>query len=198
MSNYPPIQTSTSAYTSTPDLTTEPPANYGELVDYWNKGHASGFFPTSTPEMIEELQAQNERLQGERSGFENTIAQLTIRITDLERSKETREGVLSKSLENNRLYEAQIDYFIETLGKHVRGSDMDYEVAADLAECFGRELTRKVVGHIRIEGDVELEVPAYFDLDDIGDELDIHIGQAYTSVVRIDYSDISLVEIEEF
>ena len=142
----------------------------------------------------------------------DTIAQLTIRITDLERalatelqknsdlerSKETREKVLSKSLENNRLYEAQIDYFIETLGKHVRGSDMDYEVAADLAECFGRELTRKVRGSIRIEGDVELEVPAYFDLDDIGEELDISIGQAYTSTVRIDYSDISLVEIEEF
>ena len=149
-----------------------------------------GFFPTSTPEVIEELQAQNERLQGERSGFENTIA-------ELKRSAETREGVLSKALENNRLHEAYVDNFIQTLANYVKEGDVDIEVADDLAECFGRELTRKVVGHIRIEGDIELEIPAYFDLDDIADELDISIGQSYTSAVRIDYSDVSVVEIEE-
>ena len=148
------------------------------------------FFPTSTPEVIDELQAQNERLQGERSGFENTIA-------ELKRTAETREGVLSKALENNRLHHAYVDNFIQVLANYVREGDVDVEVAADLAECFGRELTRKVVGHIRIEGDVEIEVPVGFDLDAIGEELDIHIGQAYTSAVRIDYSDVSVVEIEE-
>ena len=165
----------------------------------------------STPETLEELEAQNERLYGERSGFENTVAQLTIRITDLERalatelqknsdlerSKETREKVLSKSLEDNRLHNAYVDNFIDELGRFLRDGEIEEEIAGVLADCFGRELTRKIVGHIRIEGDIELEVPAYFDLDDIGDELDIHIGQAYTSVVRIDYSDVSVVEVEE-
>jgi uncharacterized membrane-anchored protein YjiN (DUF445 family) len=140
-----------------------------------------------------------------------TIAQLTIRITDLEaalatelqknsdleRSKETREKVLSKALEDNRLHDAYVDNFIDELGRFLRSGEIEEEIAGTLAECFGRELTRKVVGHIRIEGDIELEVPAYFDLDDIGEELDIHIGQSYTSVVRIDYSDVSVVEIEE-
>jgi hypothetical protein len=127
----------------------------------------------------------------------DAIAQLTVKVTELERSAEIREGILSKALENNRLHEAYVDNFIQTLANYVKEGDVDIEIADDLAECFGRELTRKIVGHIRIEGDIELEVPAYFDLDDIGDELDIHIGQAYTSVVRIDYSDVSVVEIEE-
>ena len=134
------------------------------------------FFPTSTPATIEKLQDK---------------------VAQLERTAETREGVLSKALENNRVYQAQIDNFIETLANYVREGDVGIEIADDLAECFGRELTRKVVGHIRIEGDIELEIPAYFDLDDIGDELDISIGQAYASAVRIDYSDVSVVEVEE-
>ena len=155
------------------------------------------FFPTSTPEVIEELQARNERLQGERSGFENTVAQLTVRITDLEAALATEKQYSSSHYDNYKNLLAQVDNFIETLVKYVENFDIDNEIADDLAECFGRELTRKVYGHSRIEGDVELEVPVNFDLDDIGNELDISIGQAYTSTVRVDYSDISLVEIEE-
>ena len=134
------------------------------------------FFPTSTPATIQELQDK---------------------VAQLERTAETREGVLSKALENNRLHEAYVDNFIDELGRFLRNGEIEEEIAGTLADCFGRELTRKVVGHIRIEGDIELEIPAYFDLDDIGDELDIHIGQSYTSAVRIEYSDVSVVEIEE-
>ena len=151
----------------------------------------------STPDRLEELQAQNERLQAERSGFENTVAQLTIRITDLEAALATEKQYRSSHYDNYKNLLAQVDYFIESLANYVKDGNMDIEVAEDFAECFGRELTRKVVGHIRIEGDVELEVPVGFDLDDIGDELDISIGQSYTSAVRIEYSDVSTVEIEE-
>ena len=156
------------------------------------------FFPTSTPEVIEELQAQNERLQGERSGFENTVAQLTIRITDLEAALATEKQYSSSHYDNYKNLLAQVDSFMDTLARYVESDDIDNEIAEDLAECFGRELTRKIVGHIRIEGDVEIEVPVGFDLDAIGEELDIHIGQSYNSTVRIDYSDVSVVEIEEF
>ena len=145
------------------------------------------------------------------SSTPETIAQLTVRITDLERALATelqKNADLERSLASSKQYNsshydnyknllAQVDSFMETLGNYARDNDIDYEIATDLADCFGRELTRKVYGHIRIEGDVELEVPVNFDLDDIGDELDIHIGQSYTSTVRVDYSDISLVEIEE-
>ena len=157
----------------------------------------TGIIHSRTPEVIDELEAQNERLQGERSGFENTVAQLTIRITDLEAALATEKQYRSSHYDNYKNLQAQVDSFIETLARYVESDDIDNEIAEDLAECFGRELTRKVVGHIRIEGDVEIEVPVGFDLDAIGEELDIHIGQAYTSTVRVDYSDISLVEIEE-
>ena len=155
------------------------------------------FFPTSTPEVIDELQAQNERLQGERSGFENTVAQLTIRITDLEAALATEKQYRSSHYDNYKNLQAQVDNFIETLARYVESFDIDNEIAEDLAECFGRELTRKIVGHIRIEGDVEIEVPVGFDLDDIGDELDIHVSQSYGSSIKIEYQDISEIEIEE-
>ena len=134
------------------------------------------FFPTSTPD---------------------TIAQLTVRITDLEAALATEKQNKSNIADNYHNLMLQVDSLMEELGSFIRNGEIEEEIATTLAECFGRELTRKVVGHIRIEGDIELEIPAYFDLDDIADELDISIGQSYTSAVRIDYSDVSVVEIEE-
>ena len=125
------------------------------------------------------------------------VQELNNRISQLEESAQVRENILSKSLEKNRLQEAYIDSFMETLVEYIKGNDIDKEVAADLADCFGRELTRKVYGRIRIEGDVEFVIPLDLDLDNIAQELDIHIGEAYTSDVKVEYSDVSLVEVEE-
>ena len=122
---------------------------------------------------------------------------LDDKISQLEESAQIRENILSKSLEKNRLQEAYIDNFMETLVEYIKSNDLDKEVAADLADCFGRELTRKVYGRIRIEGDVEFAIPLDLDLDNIAQELDIHIGEAYTSDVKVEYSDVSLVEVEE-
>ena len=41
----------------------------------------------STSETMEELIAQNERLQGERSGFENKIVELQEEIDNLSKSR---------------------------------------------------------------------------------------------------------------
>lgn len=122
---------------------------------------------------------------------------LDDKISQLEESAQIRENILSKSLEKNRLQEAYINSFMETLVEYIKGNDIDKEVAADLADCFGRELTRKVYGRIRIEGDVEFVIPLDLDLDNIAQELDIHIGEAYNSDVKVEYSDVSLVEVEE-
>ena len=125
------------------------------------------------------------------------VQELNNKISQLEESAQIRENILSKSLEKNRLQEAYIDSFMETLVEYIKGNDIDKEVAADLADCFGRELTRKVYGRIRIEGDVEFVIPLDLDLDNIAQELDIHIGEAYNSEVKVEYSDVSLVEVEE-
>ena len=122
---------------------------------------------------------------------------LTKRITDLESALATEKQYRSSHYDNYKNLQAQVDNFIETLARYVESDDIDNEIAYDLAECFGRELTRKIVGHIRIEGDVEIEVPVGFDLDDIGDELDIHVSQSYGSSIKIEYQDISEIEIEE-
>ena len=60
----------TTAYISTPDLTTKPNANYGELVDFWNKGNAK----------IEELQDQVDRLAKSRSSLWDTNTYLGNQI----------------------------------------------------------------------------------------------------------------------
>jgi len=149
----------TTGYISTPDLTTKPNANYGELVDFWNKGNAK----------IEELQNEVDRVSKISSNYIDTKIRL----------------------------ERQIDSFMEALVEYIKGDDIDKEVADDLARCFGRDLTRKVYGRISIEGDVELVIPLDFDLDNIAQELDIHIGEAYTSDVKVEYSDVSEVEVRE-
>lgn len=125
------------------------------------------------------------------------VQELNNKISQLEESAQIRENILSKSLEKSRLQEAYIDTFMETLVEYIKGNDIDKEVAADLADCFGRELTRKVYGRIRIEGDVEFVIPLDLNLDNIAQELDIHIGEAYNSDVKVEYSDVSLVEVEE-
>lgn len=125
------------------------------------------------------------------------VQELNNRISQLEESAQIRENILSKYLEKSRLQECYIENFLETLVEYIKSNDIDKEVAADLAECLGRELTRKVYGRIRIEGDVELVIPLGLDLDNIAQELDIHIGEAYTSDVKVEYSDVSLVEVEE-
>ena len=60
----------TTAYISTPDLTTKPNASYGELVDFWNKGNAK----------IEELQQEIDNLAKSRSSIWDTKIYLERQI----------------------------------------------------------------------------------------------------------------------
>jgi hypothetical protein len=60
----------TTAYISTPDLTTKPNANYGELVDFWNKGNAK----------IEELQNEVDRVSKISSNYIDTKIRLERQI----------------------------------------------------------------------------------------------------------------------
>ena len=60
----------TTGYISTPDLTTKPNANYGELVDFWNKGNAK----------IEELQNELDNVCKSRSSIVDTKIYLERQI----------------------------------------------------------------------------------------------------------------------
>jgi len=179
----------TTAHISTPDLTTKPNASYGELVDYWNKGHASGFFPTSTPEMIEELQAQNERLYGERSGFENRIAELQEEVDRVSR-------ISSSYIDHKIFLERQIESFMEGLMQFVVDGEIEEAVGEELAGYFNRDLTRRVSIHVRAEGDVEVMVPLGYNIDELESDLSVVIDNINYSDIDIEYADIQLVEVE--
>jgi len=60
----------TTAYISTPDLTTKPEANYGELTEFWNKGNAK----------IVELQEEIDNLSKSRSSIWDTKIYLERQI----------------------------------------------------------------------------------------------------------------------
>lgn len=119
------------------------------------------------------------------------------KVADLESALAIEKQYCSSHYDRYKSLLVQVDSFMETLVEYIKSNDLDKEVAADLAECFGRELTRKVYGRIRIEGDVDFVIPLDLDLDDIAQELDIHIGEAYNSDVKVEYSDVSLVEVKE-
>ena len=155
------------------------------------------FFPTSTPEVIEELQAQNERLQGERSGFENTIAQLTIKIGELEQKNNYLSETIQRHQHSNRVNEAMVDTFMNTLFAYLRDNEIDEAVAEELAGCFGRDLTRTVNVSITIHGEMEVNLPHGMSIDDLAEELDFGPNVHYATGIEVNYVDLSTVEIEE-
>ena len=182
MSNYPPIQTSTTAYTSTPDLTTEPPANYGELVDYWNKGHETGFFPTSSPAMIQSLTEEIEQLHEQRDENNLTIESFRNAL-DAERRR-------CNGLEYN------VDKLIERIMELVESGDLEEYVAEELGSIVGRDLIRTVSVRVTADIDIEINVPVGYDLENLEGDLDVEITSIYSSDVEIVNSETSSLSVE--
>ena len=145
------------------------------------------------------------------SSTPDVIAQLTTRITDLEASLATElqkndelqikhdrlVGDHAKYLEKYRYNEACVDQFMDTLLTYVASDEIDSDVAEELADCFGRDLTRKVYVNIDISGELELVLPAGVDLESAIEELDFGPNVHYASGIQIEYSDISNVSFQE-
>ena len=143
----------------------------------------------STSETMEELIAQNERLQAERSGFENTITELQ---QELDHVRKSLTSYIDNNINNNR----QIDSFVETLIEYVVEGEIEESVADVLAGCFGRDLTRKVSLHIRAEGDVEVVVPLGYNIDELESDLSVLIDNVNYSDIDIEYEDMSITDVE--
>lgn len=127
----------------------------------------------------------------------DAIAQLTIKVTELERSAEIREGILSKALENNRLHEEYVDNFMDMLLTYVASDEIDSDVAEELAGCFGRDLTRKVTVNVDIRAELELVLPAGVDIESAMEEIDFGPNVHYATGIEIEYSDISIESVQE-
>jgi sugar-specific transcriptional regulator TrmB len=144
----------------------------------------------STPDRMEELQAQNERLQSERSGFEETIAALNTEIADEK---------LKFIAANNRIesFESRIDSMVERLMDMVTFDDIDQEVAEELASFFGRDLIRTVNVRVTAEIDVEVTIPVGYDIDDLHGDLEVEVINAYSSDVEVQNFETASVQVEE-
>lgn len=134
------------------------------------------FFPTSTPAVAEELQ---------------------IKIANLENQIQHDKCNFDRIIEINRLLDAQVDQFMERLFAYLRDGEVDESVAEELANCFGRDLVRTINVSIRIEGEMEVNLPFGLTIDDLAEELDFGPNVHYATGIEINYSDLSTVEIEE-
>ena len=164
-------------------LTTTPPANYGELVDFWNKQHADGFFPTSTPAMIEELQAANDKLRKE---IETECAERTRLLRNLDTI------TMSYQARNK-----SIEHFMDTLLTFLTDGDIEHEVAEDLASCFGRDLARRVNVTVTAEIDMEVSVPFDYDIEDLEGDLYVTIDTHGLTEINIDTWEASSITVQE-
>lgn len=143
----------------------------------------------STSETMEELIAQNERLQDERSGFENKITEL--------RDEVDRVSRISSSYIDTKIYlERQIESFVETLIEYVVEGEIEESAAGVLAGCFDRDLTRKVSVRVRAEGDVEVVVPLAYNIDELESDLTVLIDNATFSDIEIEYEEMSVTDVE--
>ena len=143
----------------------------------------------STPDRLEELQAQNERLQAERSGFENKIVELQEQVDHLAKSR--------SSLWDTKIYlERQIESFIEGLVQFVVDGEIEESVADELAGYFNRDLTRKVTVYIRAEGEAEVTLPVGYDVDDIEGNLGVVLDMAGIDAIEVEYEDMSITSVE--
>ena len=139
-------------------------------------------FPTSTPAMLEELRAQNERLHAERSGFENEIEQLKQKNNDLSMNYNAvirLRNELSMKIEGVRGY--ILDVYSET-GK------VENELL-EIADILDINMTKRVTGVYNIQVEYDFEAPLYFDNDDL--ELSYTIECESYDVTGFDYNEIS-------
>jgi hypothetical protein len=157
-------------------LTTTPPADYRELVDYWNQGHENGVFPTSTPAMIEELQAQDKENKTTIENLRSTINMERSRVTNME----------------NR-----IDSMIERLMQFVEDGDIENDYAEELASFFGRNLSRTVTVRVTADIDVEVTVPVGYDIDDLCGDLEVEITDTYASDIEVQSYETAGIQVEE-
>ena len=143
----------------------------------------------STSETMEELIAQNERLQCERSGFENKIVELQKELDNVWKSR-------SNIVDTKTYLERQIDSFMEGLMQFIVEGEIEEAVGEELAGYFNRDLTRKVSVRIFAEGDVEIVLPIGFDIDDIEGSLGVLIDTVGSDFIDVEYEDMSITSVE--
>jgi hypothetical protein len=134
------------------------------------------FFPTSTPAMIEELQAQDKENKTTIENLRSTINMERSRVTALE---------------------TRITSMIERLMQFVEDGDIDNDCAEEIASFFGRDLSRTVSVRVTAEIDVEVTIPVGYDIDDLDGDLEVEITNTYSSDVEVQCYETAGIKVEE-
>lgn len=125
------------------------------------------------------------------------VAEMSIQIAELEQKNKYLSETIERHQHTNRMYEAQLDQFMNTLFNYLGNGDIDEDVAEELAGCFGRDLVRTVNVSITIHGEMEVNLPHGMSIDDLAEELDFGPNVHYATGIEVNYVDLSTVEIEE-
>lgn len=107
---------------------------------------------------------------------------------------------LSESLDTqlivNRSMEQNVDSLIESLMRLTESGDIEDHIAEELADIFGRTLTRTVDVRMTIVLDAQVTVPVGYDLDDLHGDLDVEINALYAADVQIEGTEVDSIEVE--
>ena len=95
--------------------------------------------------------------------------------------------------QNNNRLSSQRDYFEDTLKDRVRDGDIDIDVARDLADCFGIELSRSVEYCVQVECTFTVYLPLDADPDDVVDNLNFEMVNGWGMEYDIDDSDYQVI-----
>jgi hypothetical protein len=96
----------------------------------------------------------------------------------------------------NRSMEANVDSFIERLMNLVESGDIEDYVAEELADIFGRTLTRTVDVRMTIVLDAQVSVPVGYDLDDLHGDVDVEVNALYAADVQIEGIEVDRIDVE--
>lgn len=119
------------------------------------------------------------------------------RVQQLEEQSVRIRAAQDNLIEKNRYHEACVNQFMDMLLAYVASDEIDSDVAEVLADCFGRDLSRKVTVNVDIRAELELVLPAGVDLESAMEEIDFGPNVHYATGIEIEYSDISSMSFEE-
>jgi hypothetical protein len=121
---------------------------------------------------------------------------MQAKIEELEQTLQQTLKERGQYLDSTISYRRQVDSFMETLLQYVVDGEIEESVGDILADCFDRDLTRKVSIHVRAEGDVEMIIPLGYNIDELESDLSVLIDNINCSDIDIEYEDVQLVEVE--
>jgi len=126
----------------------------------------------------------------------STPESLRGEIDKLNKTIDSLGSVLDSERRRINGLEENVDRLIEYLMNLVESGDIEDHIAEELADIFGRTLTRTVDVRMTIVLDAEVTVPVGYDLDDLHGDVDVEVNPIYAADVQIEGIEVSTIDVE--